>query len=287
MKQLFKSKHPIVCSPMNGVSDLTLALACADAGIVPSLIPYPDFKLFLENIKAYEHTGKELIVAMSLEHVVHYKLYEKILNSKITHIELLDFELSEMTSENINKINSLRKNGIQIILKILTRSDIVPYRDIIDAVTVKGNEGAGRSLEGIDLITEIKTIKLDYPDIKIIASGGIKNKSDIDKLLQAGASAVGIGTMFAMSQESSIPRSVKDKLLLSTIADISRLTSGAQQRAVIFGKADLPNTDDFNNTQSLNQGLKTGTHGHVFIGNAIDSITDILTVKEIVDYLTA
>lgn len=286
MKQLFKSKYPIVCSPMNGVSDLNLALACADAGIVPSLIPYPDFKLFFENIKTYESTDKELLAAMDVDHVVHDRVYEKILNSKITHIELF-YKLDDLTKENIDKINKLRDNGKQIILKILTHKAIEPYKDIIDAVTIKGPEGAGRSVEGIDLISEIKIIRSVYPNINIIASGGIKNKSDIDNLLQAGANAVGIGTMFAMSQESSIPRTVKDKLLSSTIADIHRLASGAQQRAVIFGKADLPNADDFNNTQSLNQGLKTGTNGHVFMGNAIDTITDILTVKEIVDHLTA
>jgi len=269
---------------MNGVSDLSLALACAEAGIIPSLIPYPDFKLFLENIEIYQSTGKELLIAISLKHLVNDKLYGKILNSKITHIEFLDYDIGDISKENIDKINVLRENGKQIILKILMHTEIEPFKDIIDAVTIKGSESAGRSLEDVDLFKEIKAIKKTYPDIKIIASGGIKDKNDIEQCLRAGASAVGIGTLFAMSKESSMPKAVKDKLLQSTSRDIIRLKSGAQQRAVVF---DEQSDDDFNNTQGLVQGLKTGTTGHVFVGNAVDSIKDILSVQEIVDHLVS
>ena len=283
---MFNSRYPIVCSPMNGVSDLSLAIACKNAGIVPSLVPYtyPSFKEFFTALEEYKTTQGDIIVALRFSEVVDPRLTNKLMSSGITHIELLDYEPGDVTQENISKINELRSNGIQVILKILIHTDIEPYKDIIDAVTIKGAEGAGRSMEGLDIISEIKAIRLLYPSVKIISSGGIKNGADIKRHLAAGATAVGIGTLFAMSQESSIPKAVKDKLLLSTSGDIRRLRSGAQQRAVIFKEG---NSDDFNNTQGLGQGLKTGTRGHVFVGNAIDSISEILTVKEIVDYLTA
>lgn len=283
---MFNSRYPIVCSPMNGVSDLSLAVACQQAGIVPSLVPYTyaSFKEFFEALSEYKKTEGDIVVALRFSEVVDARLTNKLMTSGITHIELLDYEPTDVTEENIVKVNELRASGIQIILKVLTHTDIEPYKDIIDAVTVKGPEAAGRSMAGLDLIKEIKTIKSIYPKIKIIASGGIKNSYDIKRHLSAGADAVGIGTLFAMSRESSIPRAVKDKLLLSTSGDIRRLQSGAQQRAVVFKESA---SDDFNNTQGLNQGLKTGTQGHVFVGNAIDAITEILTVKEIVSYLTA
>jgi hypothetical protein len=270
---------------MNGVSDLVLARACAAAGIVPSLVPYtyPSFKEFFQALAEYKLTGGDIVVALRLAEVVDSRLTDKLISSGITHIELLDYEPSEINADSINRINQLRDTGIQIILKILIHTDIAPYRDIIDAVTIKGSEGAGRSMEGMDIITEIKAIKLMYPGVKIISSGGIKSSADVKRHLGAGADAVGIGTLFAMSQESSIPKAVKDKLLQSTSGDIRRLRSGAQQRAVVFEET---NSDDFNNTQGLTTGLRTGTAGHVFVGNAIDSITEILTVKQIVDYLT-
>jgi NAD(P)H-dependent flavin oxidoreductase YrpB (nitropropane dioxygenase family) len=282
---MFNSKYPIVCAPMNAVSDLKLALACQQAGIVPSLVPYTyaSFKEFFEALSEYKKTQGDIVVALRFSEVVDARLTNKLMTSGITHIELLDYEPTRITEENIVRVNELRANGVQIILKVLTHTYIEPYKDIIDAVTVKGPEGAGRSMADLDLIEEIKIIKSIYPTIKIIASGGIKNSYDIKRHLSAGADAVGIGTLFAMSKESSIPKEVKDKLMLSTSGDIRRLQSGAQQRAVIFKEST---NDDFNNTQGLNQGLKTGTQGHVFVGNAIDSITEILSVEEIVKALT-
>lgn len=286
MKQLFKSGYPIVCAPMNGVSDVNLALACDSAGIVPSLIPYnyKNFKEFFTELAVYKNsTQGDIIVAIRLDEVVDVRLHNKLMTSGITHIELLEFTESNLTDNNINKITLVRDSGIKIILKILTHNDIAPFIDIIDAVTIKGPEAAGRS-EDVDLISEIKSIRLQYPDLKIIASGGIKDNKDIQKYLSAGADAVGIGTLFAMSKESSIPNAVKEKLLQSNSSDIRRLKMGARQRAVIFDEHD---NDDFNNTQGLYSGLATANSGHIFIGNAIDSVTEMLSVQEIVNHLTA
>ena len=285
MKQLFKSRYPIVCAPMNGVSDVNLALACNSAGIVPSLIPYnyKNFKEFFTELASYKNaTQGDIIVAIRFDEVVDVRLHGKLMTSGITHIELLEFTESNLTDDNINKIKSVQDSGIKIILKILTHNDIAPFVDIIDAVTIKGPEAAGRS-EDVDLISEIKDIRLQYPDLKIIASGGIKNNEDIQKYISAGADAVGIGTLFAMSKESSILNTVKNKLLQSNSSDIRRLKMGARQRAVIFDEHD---NDDFNNTQGLYSGLATANSGHVFVGNAIDTITEIKSVQEIVNYLT-
>lgn len=271
---------------MNGVSDLPLALACDSAGIVPSLIPYnyKSFKEFFTELDTYKNTTKgDIIVALRLDEVVDVRLHNKLMTSGITHIELLEFTESNLTDDTIDKITLMRDSGIKIILKILTMYDIAPFVNYIDCVTIKGPEAAGRS-EDIDLISEIKAIRLQYPDLKIIASGGIKNNADIQKYISAGADAVGIGTLFAMSKESSIPAAVKNKLLQSNSSDIRRLKMGARQRAVIFDEHD---NDDFNNTQGLYSGLATADSGHVFVGNAIDTITDVLSVQEIVDHLTA
>jgi NAD(P)H-dependent flavin oxidoreductase YrpB (nitropropane dioxygenase family) len=286
MKQLFKSKYPIVCAPMNGVSDLKLAVACYSAGIVPSFIPYnyKDFKEFFIAFNEYKiKTNGDVIVALRLNEVIDDRLHNKLTTLGITHIELLEFTESLLTDDAINKIKLIRNSGIKIILKILSHSDIAPYISIIDIITIKGPEAAGRS-EDIDLISEIKSIRLQYPDLKIIASGGIKNNTDIQKYMSAGANAVSIGTLFAMSKESSIPDTVKDKLLQSNSNDIRRLKMGARQRAVVFNEHG---DDDFNNTVGLYSGLRTGNSGHIFIGNAIDSITEMLSVQEIVDHLVS
>jgi len=286
MKKLFNSKYPIVCAPMNGVSDLKLALACHRAGIVPSFVPYTysNFKEFFNALAEYKVTSGDVIVALRITEVVDDRLTDKLISSGITHIEFLEFDESDVNPINSAKINKLREHGIKILLKVLTHLDIEPFKNIIDAVTIKGPEGAGRSIEGTDIIAEIKAIKQMYPAINIIASGGIKSAIDVRHFLSSGADAVSIGTMFAMSKESSISSEVKSKLLTKSNSDISRLKNGASQRAMIF---DEQSTDDFNNTTGLITGLKTGTAGHVFVGNALDSINEILSVQEIVDHLTA
>lgn len=280
---MFNSKYPIICAPMNRVSNLKLALACAEAGIVPSLITYPNLKLFLENLEVYKNTGKELVAAMSLQHAVNSDIHEKILNSCITHIELIEFSLEELTEKNFIKIQQLRVAGIKIIIKILRHDHVDNFLSTIDGVTIKGSEGAGRSIADVDLVTEIKKIKELYPGLAVIASGGVKNKQDIDNLLAAGACAVSIGTMFAMSAESSVPDDTKKVLLEKSTEDITRTKNGEHQRTIVFSEQQV--NDDGNHTFGLITGLKTGTIGHVFMGNAISEIQDILPVDTIVKKL--
>lgn len=281
---MFNSRYPIVCAPMNGVSDLKLAIACAKAGIVPSLLPYAydenEFKLV---VKQVNEVSENIYAAYSFIDIVND--IDQILDMGITHIEILEFELSDLTEYNKGKINQLRKAGVKIILKILKPAIIPMFIDIIDAVLIKSSEAAGRSAPNIDLLKEIPEIKKSYPALNVIASGGVKNKVDIDNLIAAGACAVAIGTLFAMSLESSIPDHTKKKLLEKTQDDIARLEQGARQRAIIFNNDN--GEDDFNNTAGLLNGISTGTQGHVYIGNAISAITKIIPVHEIVDCLVS
>jgi NAD(P)H-dependent flavin oxidoreductase YrpB (nitropropane dioxygenase family) len=269
---------------MNGVSDLKLAIACAKAGIVPSLFfhSFTNLDDFSKSVTEILSHGPNIHVSSPLKDITtNAELIKKL---GITHIEILDFENSDLSDDNKIIINDLRATGIKVILKVLLTHIIDPFIDIIDGVTIKGSEGAGRSAKDVKLDDFILYIKRKYPSLKIIASGGVKNKRDIDSSLALGACAVSIGTLFAMSEESPIPQAVKNKLLQSTSDDIRRLKTGARQRAIIF---DEQETDDFNNTQGLYSGLQTGTTGHIFVGNAIDTITDILSVHEIVDFLVS
>jgi NAD(P)H-dependent flavin oxidoreductase YrpB (nitropropane dioxygenase family) len=269
---------------MNGVSDLKLAIACAKAGIVPSLIPYTfkSFNDFFQAVNVVLKESNDIHVAISFKDIINNA--ELIKSSGITHIEILDYIPSDITTANKNIINELRSTGIKILLKVLLPHVIDQFIDIIDAVTVKGSEGAGRSAKDIKLETIIFDVKQTYPGLYIIASGGIKNNNDIKSLLSLGASAVSIGTLFAVSEESPISKEIKDKLLKTTINDIQRLKNGARQRAVIF---DVHAEDDFNNTDGLMSGLQTGSSGHIFIGNAIDSVNEMLSVQQIVDHLVS
>jgi NAD(P)H-dependent flavin oxidoreductase YrpB (nitropropane dioxygenase family) len=286
---MFKSKFPIICAAMNKVSDLNLARACVAAGIVPSLIAksYLTEDQFRSDALEIIKSGSDLQVSYIMEDMVDDA--DLILELGISHIEIVGFigqsrqAWVEATRARSDVINAMRSRGVKIVLKI-GRTDFLPgIVDLLDAISYKGSAAAGRSVSGVDLLTEIPVLKKQYPDLAIIAQGGVKNKQDIADLLNAGACAVSIGTLFAMAAESSVPLATKNRLLQASNSDIRRLPTGAKQRAIVF---DEVASDDFNNTKGLQIGLNTGTSGHIFVGNAIGSITQILPVEHIVNNLT-
>lgn len=266
------------------ISDIKLALACINAGIVPGLIAYPDIDVFLADVKTCKKHCDEIFGSINLTDLIRNDIFKRIIESGITHIELLDYNKDQISNETILKIKLLRSHNIKIYIKCLSHKTLVHYLKIIDGVTIKGPEGAGRSLADVSLIDEISKIKELYPNLEIIASGGVKNNFDIKKLMQAGAHAVSIGTLFALSKESSMPEETKIKLLTKTSADISRTKHGAKQRAIIFQDTEFDG--DPNNTFGLTTGLKSGTTGHVFMGNAISEVNKILPIIDIVTRIT-
>lgn len=278
---ILNSKYPIICSGMNGVSDLKLALACAKAGITPSFVPYShsSFSSFFTDYNEYKkQTDVIPFVCLGIKELLHDKLYHNWLPRGIDLVEII--ESNNLDNQTKDMINELRDIGMFISLKILATNEIEEYIDVIDMVTIKGPEGAGRGNENINLLDETKRLRRKYPGLKIIASGGIKDKNDIENLIKSGADAVSIGTMFALSEESSIPSDVKLKIIKTK--SLSRLTKGAMNKGIIFDQIE---TDDFNNTKSNNIGISTGKSGHVNMGESVKYISVIETVETIVSKL--
>jgi IMP dehydrogenase len=60
----------------------------------------------------------------------------------------------------------------------------------------------GHGIPQLSAIIEVSKIKDDYPNIQIIADGGIRNSGDIVKALAAGADGVMIGRLFAGCKET-------------------------------------------------------------------------------------
>ena len=176
--KLFNSKYPIICAPMNQVSDSKLAIAAHDAGIVPSLtVPFiintnsAQMKINLNRalfefekdlIEFRNHTPDgEIIVAFSPKIFNNLNLIALILKYNISHIEFLE----RMEQKDIPIIKILNKANIKIIQKYLTNqprgwfagdkkqnNDDLDYIDNlnlkgIDALSLKGSDGAGRVID--------------------------------------------------------------------------------------------------------------------------------------------
>ena len=281
------SKYPILMTAMNQVSDLNLALAGHRAGIFPSLSLFHyyknnrfEFDRFEKDLDKFQKTSgsNNLLISLDVDLLLNQKVLDILVGKNFLCIEIVE----GLNFKNIPKIQQIRKDlkhkGLLIFVK-----DIAPRLIMeTDVLILKGNEGAGRFLDNSYSLKELfRYMTKAFPSLSIIPSGGIKNAEDVEYYIDRNACAVGIGSLFAYSEESCISKSTKDVIIKSTSDDITRIKN-KNQNGVVFREIG---NDDENNTVSLKLGIKDPINGHVFVGKSIDNIKSIKSVKEIVDEL--
>lgn len=290
------TKYPIICSPMNGVSDIRLAIACYHAGILPSIVQYAyhvdrqlDLNLLETNLAEYAAATNygNLLFACSIDTFNDSAVLDMLAKYCVTHVEILDVE-----DYNIKAIYDLsvraKKHNIIVSPKLLEGfEDVKKIYDLagpIDCVTIKGPNGAGRSVDALVLEDEIAKIKFAYPNITLIVSGGINTSQDIKRMLDLGASMVSLGTIFSICEESTVSLLTKQKIISASYSDVERLDKGAAQKALVFSSVE---ERDINNTVGLFNGIRNGTKGHMYVGTGIDHLNKIEPVQDIVLRLIA
>ncbi len=286
--KLFNCKYPIVAVGMNKVSDVPLAIACHRAGIFPTISVFNyltkvgelDPQLLKSELEKYiKVTGStDVIVSMTPKEFIMPIVQEILLTLKISHVELLDTVNPEVFSIFQEAKTNFNYSGGKIIFKVLYARDRLQE---FDGYIIKGSDGAGRSNPDSSLEDLFQRVRQIYPNAKIIPSGGISTSQQIKYWMDNGAEAVGIGTLFAASKESSISNKAKEQLVNANSQDL-KILKDINQRALVFSETS---PDGINNTPGLRIGIKTGTQGHLFAGKGVDQIKDILTVEEIVQTL--
>jgi len=201
--------------------------------------------------------------------------------------------LENIESKHIAPILLLKKFGIKVILKMVyfsketltiggTNQDAIP---LFDAIDIKSSDGASRVFDTNEtLIQRYKKIRLKYPKMPIIVTGGISTSAEIKQYLDAGAAAVGLGTVFALSEESCISHEKKLSLINMSYGDVSKVKAGSMyQNAIVF--TPTPDTDE-NNSVGLVVGRDSADKGLIFVGKGIDNVNAIKPVAQIVGELT-
>jgi NAD(P)H-dependent flavin oxidoreductase YrpB (nitropropane dioxygenase family) len=87
----------------------------------------------------------------------------------------------------------------------------------VDAVLVQGGEGGGHT--GAVATTSLLPQVVDAVDLPVIAAGGFFDGRGLVAALAYGAAGVAMGTRFLLTQESTVPDSVKQYYLSRTVAD--------------------------------------------------------------------
>jgi len=287
----FDSKYPIVCLSMNGISGIDFPIAISKSGVFPSIFAanyIRDEYGWVERVKTDLYSFSQqlghtnIIFAVPDDNFVSVHkiaILDIVLNCGVSHIEILSFRHNNKNSLKI--LNALRAKGVKIIYKGMMYPDDISY-DNFDVVTLKCDKGAGKVLRSDNTIIDlVQSCRSQYPNIDIIASGGITTKQDIIDVLAAGATCAGIGTLFAFSAESPIARTTKERAIDNKI--LKWIVSGSSvQNAIVF---DEPrNESDINNSNGLLSSIN-GNGGHIFVGNAIRQINSIESIETIVQRL--
>lgn len=285
----FNSKYPIVAVGMNQVSTVELAIACHTAGIFPTISAFNNYKKGILQVEDFKKTLEQYVSVTSTSNVIASmgvidflkpNVLALLCDLKISHVELVDKVSHETIKPILVHKAKFNKHAGYVIFKALAIHDTCyPF----DGFIIKGPDGAGRSAQGESnsLDTYFNNLKKIAPSVAIVPSGGISTSHQVKQWIDKGATAVGIGSLFAASIESPITQEGKEKLVNATSNDLKVLDQ-VNQLALVFTPFE---SDGDNNTYGLTKGVQTGSVGHLFMGRGVDQITEILSVNDIVQNL--
>lgn len=302
------NQYPIFAMAMNRLSDVKLACAVSSAGGIPSLSGYNyytgpdtwDASWFRKDIETYKTiTGKtDLLLSLGISELLDESIQQLIVDYNIKLIELIPDSPTELKTKdpsltttdidnrnnNVrNILNQFRQTGTKVFVKVLAVKEVNDHNLKFDGVILKGPAGAGRFSHHTSSLEELfENFKTTYPDQLIVVSGGISTSKQVKYYIDNGAYAIGIGTLLAVSKESKMSTATKQTVVNGSSEKIKPLKAGAAQNALSF--ADTTD-DSYNNTRGLAAGLADPTKGHIFVGKAIDNITEVRSVTDIIQDL--
>lgn len=303
MNNFFNSKYPIVSLAMNKVSNVDLAIAVSKEGGIPTIpifnfniddntIDYINFDKSLEKFYS-ECFDNELIISITDKLESDKNFYEIYLKYNFKYIEIILEKIKFVGTEIepnalfqiknfLNQFLKYKKSGVKFICRAITKFSIIEFEKktdgFFDAYILKSDKSAGKVIKRLKKETleeEVIFLKNIFPNIKIIPCGGINN-NEAKKLLELNCPAIGYGTIFALSKESSVSLETKHKLIEMSISNNIENT----HNGVIFKKLNIQ--DDKNHTQALKKGIESPKEGLIYVGHGISSITEIKSVKEII-----
>ena len=297
---MFDSKYPILAACMNGGSDLGLAIACRKAGIFPSIyFPRNGEKKegelttpFVDHQLSSYGSNQINVGVMSIHNCSNKHFINILLKHNISHLEIWsEIDVDSIRYNRIGKdksmelaiknIDMLKNNGT----KILRRTKGVTTT-ISDAICVKGSDTAGHCNQSMTTKELFLAQKNATPFVPVIPYGGIGTSSQVKEYIELGAECVAVGTLLAASKGSCLSEDVKNTMTQVNSLCITRMPDTDQNTLILGDKEEVLNTSGRNRQDSLSKGLcGDGKTGHMYAGKSIDHVTEIRSVKDIVEEL--
>ncbi len=218
----FNLKMPVVMAPMFLVSNMSMLKAAVDAGIMGTF-PTLNFRkegeldqvlselMNYKSQKSNGNIGVNLIVQKS------NILFEKHLAICVAH--KVPFYITSLGSP-AKVIEEAHKYGAKVYCDVTNLVHAQKCYDLGCDGFIAVGQGAGGHAGNNPLQVLIPALHKAFPDVPVVAAGGIATGEGLLSAIALGACAASIGTRFIASTEASVSNEYKNGIVNSEMDDI-------------------------------------------------------------------
>lgn len=301
---IFKSRWPILEACMNKGSTLPLALAVHRAGGYASLCSWTynqHFGAMQADLDQFvSETGTNCVhLSFELAELPDFSVcYDIVASHRVPTIEIiyghtntpadLAVDMDRAVTELLKPLHDL---GTKIFRRIYEPVDAATAAaHYLDGFCIKGAEAAGFS--GHEPLKDLFLRQRELtPGAALIPYGGIGTAAQVREYMELGAEMVGVGTVLALSAESTIKTETKLAVIQARKEDLKQVRhsydSGVERKQNMLQFEPYQGRDDANGTAGLVYGIwkKNSNKGHIYVGHSVDHVTEILPCETIINNL--
>jgi NAD(P)H-dependent flavin oxidoreductase YrpB (nitropropane dioxygenase family) len=301
-QQVFQSRYPILEACMNRGSTVELAVAVHAAGGYPSLCSWTynrHSQAMQQDLDRFVKLTNSNCIHLSFElnEFDHQVVQDIVQSHSIPTVEIIygktniyrstDSDL-ELETALLRLLEPLKAQGTKIFKRIYEAVDQSTMdRHLLDGFCFKGLESAGLSSYTPVRETFLKQRELT-PDAMLIPYGGVGTADQVQDYIELGAEIVAVGTMLALSAESTMATETKLAAIQKQSQDLVQLThdfGGVKRKQSVLKFGNYAGPDDANGTIGLVRGLNGKPNSHVYLGHGIDHVNEILSCQQIIQRL--
>lgn len=228
LTELVGIEHPVVQTGMGWVAGPSLVSATSNAGglgiLASATMTYAELETAIAKTKA--QTDKPFGVNIRADASDAPERIDLLIRE---NVKVASFALAPKK----DLIAKLKDAGVVVVPSIGAAKHAVKVASWgADAVVVQGGEGGGHT--GPVATTLLLPSVLDAVDIPVVAAGGFYDGRGLAAALAYGAAGVAMGTRFLLTQESSVPDSVKQEYLRRQLGEtvVSTKVDGMPHRVL-------------------------------------------------------
>ncbi len=214
-------QYPIIMAPMFLVSNepmMQSAIRHGIMGVFPTLNYRNEGALdgILQNLNHYK-SGKPGSYGVNLIVQKTNPLYEKHLEICINH--KVPFYITSLGNPN-EVIQAAHRYGAKVYCDVTNLQHAQKSADKGCDGFIAVGQGAGGHAGPYPLSVLIPSLIKNFPNIPVIAAGGVANGQGIVSMLALGAAGVSMGTRFIASTEAEVSDDYKNSLIHSGMQDV-------------------------------------------------------------------